>query len=50
VEVVESRLPRKAAFFVDGLLTVPETDSGGRVEYTKAFERILVKELGKLTP
>jgi hypothetical protein len=50
VEVVESKLPRKAAFFVDGLLTVPETDSGGRVEYTKAFERILVKELGKLTP
>ena len=50
MEVVESKLPRKAAFFVDGLLTVPETDSGGRVEYTKAFERILVKELGKLTP
>jgi len=43
-------LPRKAAYCVDGLLTVPETDSGGRVEYTKAFERILVKELGKLTP
>ena len=43
-------LPRKAASCVDGLLTVPETDSGGRVEYTKAFERTLVKELGKLTP
>ena len=43
-------LPRKAAFDVDRLLTVPETDSGGRVEYTEAFERTTVKELGKLTP
>jgi hypothetical protein len=48
--VIESTLPRKAAFYVEGLLTVPETDSGGRVEYTKAFERTTVKELGKLTP
>ena len=29
---------------------VPETDTGGRVEYTKALERFTVKELGKLTP
>jgi hypothetical protein len=27
-----------------------ETDSGGLVENTKAFERSQVKELGKLTP
>ena len=27
-----------------------ETDTGGRVEYTKALERLSVKELGKLTP
>jgi hypothetical protein len=32
------------------LVTVPETDSGGQVEKTKALERTLVKELGKLTP
>lgn len=29
---------------------VPETDTGGLVEYTKAIERILVKELGKPLP
>ena len=28
--------------------TVPETDTGGPVEYTKALERTLLKELGKL--
>ena len=31
-------------------MTVPQTDTGGRVEYTKALERIMLKELGKLTP
>ena len=30
--------------------TVPETDTGGLVEYTKALERMVLKELGKLTP
>ena len=30
--------------------TVPETDTGGKVEYTKALERTWVKELGKMTP
>jgi len=29
---------------------VPETDTGSRVENTKANERIMVKELGKLRP
>ena len=29
---------------------VPETDTGGRVEDTKALERLTVKELGKLAP
>jgi hypothetical protein len=28
--------------------TVPETDTGGLVEHTKALERTMVKELGKL--
>ncbi len=31
-----------------GLWTVPETDTGGQVEYTKALERTMLKELGKL--
>ena len=30
--------------------TVPETDTGGQVEYTKALERRMLKELGKLPP
>ena len=32
------------------LYTVPETDTGGQVEYTKALERSILKELGKLPP
>ncbi len=28
--------------------TVPETDTGGLVEHTKALERAMLKELGKL--
>ena len=34
----------------DNRVTVPQTDTGRRVEYTKANGRTLVKELGKLTP
>ena len=30
--------------------TVPQTDSGGQVEYTKANEITILKELGKLHP
>ncbi len=30
--------------------TVPETDTGGQVEHTKALERTVLKELGKLLP
>ena len=30
--------------------TVPQTDTGGRVENTKALERTRVKELGKIVP
>ena len=29
---------------------VPETDTGGLVEHTKALERMVLKELGKLPP
>ena len=42
-------LPRKAARGVP-LVSVPQTDSGGRGEYPKARERMLAKELGKLAP
>ena len=30
--------------------TVPQTDTGGQVEYTKALERTMLKELGKMHP
>jgi hypothetical protein len=29
---------------------VPETDTGGLVEHTKALERTALKELGKMPP
>ena len=48
--MIDPMLPRKAAGRVDSLVTVPQTDSGGQVENTKALERTRVKELGKLTP
>ena len=31
-----------------GIKAVPETDTGGLVEYTEALERTVLKELGKL--
>ena len=30
--------------------TVPETDTGGMVEHTKALERTILTELGKMHP
>ena len=35
---------------VDPKSPVPQTDTGGQVEQTKANERTLVKELGKMEP
>ena len=32
------------------MVSVPQTDSGGRGEYPKARERTQAKELGKMTP
>lgn len=32
------------------IMTVPQTDTGGRDEYSKALERTREKELGKLVP
>ena len=48
--MIDPMLPRKAAGRVDSMMTVLQTDSGGQVENTKALERTLVKELGKLAP
>ena len=36
--------------YVDVWVTVPQTDTGRRGEYPKVLERIVVKELSKLTP
>ena len=48
-EVTNPMLPRKAQQRVD-MAPVPETDAGAQVENTKAIERTVVKELGKMPP
>ena len=48
-EAVDATLPGKASK-LQVLSTVLETDTGGQVENTKALERTLVKELGKIVP
>ena len=48
-EVTNPTLPRKAQQRA-GTAPVPQTDTGGRVENTKAIGRTMVKELGKLPP
>ena len=35
---------------VEHIETVPQTNTGGQVENTKALERTRVKELGKMVP
>ena len=45
----DPKLPRKAAYRATFVIVL-QTDSGGREEYSKARERTLVKELGKMTP
>ena len=42
-------VPRKASK-LQLYKTVPQTDTGGRDEYSKALERTQEKELGKLIP
>ena len=46
----DRQLPRKAPVESTPILTVPQTDTGGRGEDPKALERTLPKELGKMTP
>jgi hypothetical protein len=43
-------LPRKAPVELIAMVTVPQTNTGGRGENPKALERTLLKELGKMTP
>ena len=47
-EVLEAMPPRKAPREIPRART--KTDTGGRVENTKAIGRTMVKELGKLHP
>ena len=49
---LESSSPgcREKPLSVEGRVSVPQTDTGREVEDTKAIERTLVKELGKLPP
>ena len=49
-ELSNPMLPRKAPAELIAVVTVPQTDSGGREEYSKALERSLSKELGKIPP
>ena len=46
----DPQLPRKAPVKLTTVVTVPQTDTGGRGEDPKALERTLPKELGKMTP
>ncbi len=48
-KVNDTMLPRKATK-LQLYLSVPQTDTGARDEYSKALERTLEKELGKMTP
>ena len=48
-EVIDTMLPRKATK-LQLYKTVPQTDTGGQDENSKALERTRVKELGKMTP
>ena len=48
-EVVEPSC-REKPLSVEFWVPVPQTDTGRRVEYTKANGRTLVKELGNIAP
>ena len=48
-EDTDAMLPRKVSK-LKYIRTVPQTDTGGLVENTKALERTRVKELGKIAP
>ena len=43
-----ARVMKQSQEIAPPLKTVPETDTGGQVEYTQALERTMLKELGNL--
>ena len=47
--MIDPMLPGKASYLISKV-TVPQTDTGRQEEYSKALERTLVKELGKIAP
>ena len=49
-ELSDPRLPRKAPVELTAVVSVPQTDSGGREENSKALERTHPKELGNILP
>ena len=49
-ELSDPMLPRKTPPELTPVVSVPQTDSGGRGEYPKALERTHPKELGKILP
>ncbi len=49
-ELSDPRLPRKSPVELTAVVSVPQTNSGGREEYSKALERTHPKELGKILP
>jgi hypothetical protein len=49
-ELSNPKLPRKAPVKLTAMASVPQTDSGGREEYSKALERTHPKELGNILP
>ena len=49
LEAADTLLPGKAPK-LQLQATVPQTDTGGQDEYSKALERTRVKELGKFAP
>jgi hypothetical protein len=48
-QLIDAMLPGKVSKLMD-YRTVPQTNTGGQVENTKALERTRMKELGKLAP
>jgi hypothetical protein len=45
-----SNFQEKLELLINHILSVPETDTGRYVEYTKGREITLSKELGKIAP
>jgi hypothetical protein len=49
-EMISDILLTGKASMLENQITVPQTDTGKQVEYTKVTGLLFVKELGKLVP